>query len=58
MPLCFGSIPTLFSASTAAPTANGLTVDPRHPLPAPNRTIADPTSGSIPAAIIVAASNA
>ena len=41
----------------AQPVANGLIVEPKHPLPAPRRITAAPTSGSIPAAIIVAASN-
>ncbi len=43
------------SADTAAPTANGLTVDPRTPEPAPSNTTADATSVSIPAATIATA---
>ena len=45
-------------ALTAAPTANGLIVEPRTPDPAPNNTIADETIVSIPAITIAAASNA
>ena len=43
------------AAATAAPVAKGLMVEPRTPLPAPNRTVAAPTRGSKPAAIMVAA---
>ena len=43
-------------ALIAAPVAKGLIVDPSTPDPAPSKTTAEPTNGSIPAAIIVAAS--
>ena len=52
----FTSTPTEVAAATAAPVANGLMVEPRTPVPAPSRTVAAPTIGSKPAAIIVAAS--
>ena len=52
------SMPTPRREATAAPTANGLTVEPRQPQPAPSRTVAAPTIGSKPAAIMVAASSA
>ena len=46
------------SASIAAPFANGFIVEPKTPHPAPSRTTAEATIVSIPAATIVAASNA
>ena len=46
------------AAPCAAPTANGLTVEPKTPEPAPNNTIADATIVSIPAATIVPDNNA
>ena len=52
------SMPTPRRESTAAPTAKGFTVEPRQPQPAPRSTVAAPTSGSKPAAIMVAASRA
>ena len=51
------SIPASFMADTATPVANGLIVEPSTPEPAPNRIVATPTNGSIPAAYIVAAIN-
>ena len=51
----FTSIPS-GSADTAAPTANGLIVEPRTPTPAPNNTVAEATIVSIPAITIVAES--
>ena len=53
----FTSMPMLVSESIHAPTANGFTVEPRQPTPAPSSTMAAPTSGSKPAANIVAASS-
>ena len=41
-------------ALTATPTANGLIVEPKTPLPAPNKTMALATMVSIPAITIVA----
>ena len=51
------TMPLPDSESTAAPTANGLTVEPSTPQPAPRRTTAAPTTLSKPAATIVAASS-
>ena len=51
------SIPDVLSESTAAPTANGFTVDPSTPQPAPSKTTDAPTTLSKPAATIVAASS-
>ena len=53
----FTSMPMLVSESMHAPTANGFTVEPRQPTPAPSSTMAAPTSGSNPAANMVAASS-
>ena len=49
--------PVLESESMAAPTANGFTVEPSTPQPAPKSTTAAPTMLSKPAATIVAASS-
>lgn len=53
----FTSMPTPASASTATPTANGFTVEPKTPQPAPRSTTAAPVSESKPAATMVAASS-
>ena len=50
------SMPTLASESVATPHANGFTVEPRHPTPAPSSTVAAATMVSKPAANMVAAS--
>ena len=51
------TMPDVLRESTAAPTANGLTVEPSTPQPAPNSTTAAPTTLSKPAATMVAASS-
>ena len=51
------TMPEELKESTAAPTANGLTVEPSTPQPAPNSTTAAPTTLSKPAATMVAASS-
>ena len=53
----FTAMPTPESASTATPTANGFTVEPRTPQPAPSSTTAAPVRLSKPAATMVAASS-
>ena len=49
---------TSFAASIATPTANGLTVEPKTPDPAPSNTIAEDTIVSRPDATIAAARSA
>ncbi len=51
-------MPMEVSVAEATPVANGLTVEPSTPQPAPSSTMAAPTSTSVPAAIMVAASRA
>ena len=51
------AMPIPESASTATPTANGFTVEPKTPQPAPKRTTAAPVRLSKPAATMVAASS-
>ena len=47
-----GFIPCPFNAATAAPTANGLIVEPNTPAPAPKQIVPTATSESKPAATI------
>ena len=51
----FTAMPTPDRASTATPTANGFTVEPSTPQPAPRSTTAAPVRLSKPAATMVAA---
>ena len=53
----FTDTPMPFRASTATPTANGFTVEPITPTPAPSSTTAAPVRLSKPAATMVAASS-
>ena len=53
----FTAMPMPESASTATPTANGFTVEPSTPQPAPRSTTAAPVRLSKPAATMVAASS-
>ncbi len=43
------SIPLSWRLAMATPLANGLTVEPRQPTPAPKSTVADETMVSYPA---------
>ena len=51
-------MPAVFSVSMATPLANGFTVEPRQPTPAPSSTVPTATMVSKPAATMVSDNSA